>query len=77
MSKPTSPNKEKSKTEVSTAKEDENEELRTENLALRDLINLKDEAYYRQNLLSILGRIANALEESLESSDDDETDEKN
>ncbi len=57
------------------------EEMKRINTLLQDRINLKDESYYRQQILFQMERIAEAnesqakaLEESLENSDDDEED---
>lgn len=46
-----------------TYSEEEIQKLQIENLALRDLVNLKDESYFRQQLLSLVERIAKALEQ--------------
>ena len=45
------------------------ENLEKENLMMRDMINLKDEGYFRQQTLAYLERIAKALEQP--NSDDD------
>ena len=82
MSKKTSPNKEKSETEVSSTEEVNMDSLLAENQYLKNLVNLQDQSYYRQQMLLVLGRIANALEESLEEeqqeeeSEEDESEEK-
>lgn len=47
-------------------------EMEKQNLLLKDLMNLKEVPYYRQQLLGLLERIAKALEDSLENSDDDD-----
>jgi hypothetical protein len=38
------------------------EQLRAENQLLKDLINLKDEEYYRKGLLDMLEKIAESME---------------
>ena len=54
------------------------ENLKVQNQVLQDLHNLKSQEYFRQQILSYLERIAlaeerqaNALEDSLESSEED------
>ena len=63
----------KMKTKVE--KENNLEPLKRENQVLRDLINLREESYYRQQLLSMLERIAIALESSLKSEEESEEEE--
>ncbi len=82
MKKKTLANKEKSETEVSSTEEVNMDSLLAENQYLKNLVNLQDQSYYRQQMLLVLGRIANALEESLEEeqqeeeSEEDESEEK-
>ena len=56
------------------------EQAKAQNMALADLMNLKDESYFRQQLLSILLRISNSLEkqtELLENESEEELEDSN
>jgi hypothetical protein len=64
MKQKTSQEKEKKAGDI----EEENMELKGRVSLLQDLVNLKDETYFRQQLLILLERIAKALETSLEES---------
>ena len=78
MSKKTKADKEKKEDSL----KEENQVLKNQNLILQDRMNLGDSSYYRQQILSLLERVAvanerqaNALEESLENSDEENEDE--
>jgi len=71
--------KKKTKVEEESSKEissEEMEALKNQNFSLQELHNLKDEAYYRVQVLNNLNRIALAVE-SLELGEEDSSEEEN